>query len=79
MVVSRNNFYLFEPQGKNTLVPKEITGSCSINGISSIVTHSNCDTLVTIVGPSSLVAGGTGKILVDLILRFYTPEDASWL
>merc|ERR1712137_82556 len=77
VVVSTGALFLFGIQGKNTIVPKELLGTCPLTGISSIVSHSNCDELVTVVGSSSLL-GGTGKIDVNVILRFFTSEDAKW-
>lgn len=78
VALSNTKLYLFNNQGKNVTLPKEVIGTCQISAIKSIAAHSNCDTLLTIVGPSSLL-GGTGKIDVDLILRFFNPEDAKWL
>ena len=78
VALSNSKLYLFGAQGKNESVPKLLLGSCLLSGIKNIVTHSNCDTLITVVASSSLL-GGSGKIDVNLILRFYNVPDTKWL
>ena len=77
VALSNTKMYILNPE-KGSLFSSELSGSCALKEINAVASHTNCDTLVTVTGPSSIVSG-TGKINVDILLRFFTVEDTQWL
>lgn|SRR3990167_2183550 len=79
VALSTTKFYCFNPIVKNSLIPKEVSGSCLISELTSITTYSNSSALVKIVGPSTILNGGRGKVPISFMLRFFSSEDSTWL
>ena len=78
LALSTTKMYLLNPDVKNLMVAREIAGTCTLKEVESYAIHTNCDTLITIVAGSSLT-GGTGKIKVDIMIRFFNTDDCQWL